>query len=710
MPKQKTPTQNQAQNDLVQRDEYPVDLITRAAKLSLETSTINEEERTIEAIIATAVPVTVIDRTRWEMVDEILDIDGMEIPDGRQAPLLNNHSRYEISDIVGSAREIVKKDGVARGLIKFSSLSGDAWTLVKERHLTDVSAGYRIYPDSSIYIERGCEATIKGKRVKNEGERTLVYRTKWKLQEVSLTPIGADSNAKMRSVDVTTHKGAIMPDEKPVVETRTETPVVDATKMNAEVVRKAQEMSARAQVAIESTKGRAKLMGLTEEESRSAFDGLTFFEEVHERTAMDRLFNIQKEKIAKNAVPADKVRASVHVDGFDNFRKGASLAIYQTAGGKVTDEERAEIKKTPYGGLTVLSCMRAYLDMNGVQGAAWMLPTQVYQKCVDLKRSFAITGGDLSNVFLDVASKDMAKGYKEAPGVHEILCGRDTATNFQPKYTIDITNLGDLEELKTGEGFPMTSMSDSKESVQLKIYALAIILDWKAIINDTMGALVGMPAKLGASVRRKEESLFWTFFYGTNMAGPAMGEDNTAMFTAAHANFIGDTLTGVGAPTTTTIAAGRRAMMRQLLKKPDARAENQYLDIPPKFIIAHTNLDTSIEQHINSSFDIDSTAASQAAGVANLNYIRRLVHVQSPYLDAKMDAASQAHNGWYLMADPSQAPAINKVYLAGMEAPTLRQKNSDVAEPLGTIYDVMHVVSFGQVNYRPVFANYGARQ
>ncbi|WP_373023381.1 hypothetical protein [Sulfuricurvum sp.] len=719
------PKKANLQNNTAQRDDYPVDLITRSAKLSFDGSTINEEKRTVEAIIATAVPVTVVDRTRWEFVDEILDIDGMDMPESRQVPLLDNHSRYEISDIVGSAREIQKKDGVARGLINFSTLSEDAWTLVKERHLTDVSAGYRIYPDSSIYIERGCEAEIKGRKIKNSGERTLVYRTKWKLQEVSLTPIGADENAKMRNKpqgneinrnENNNSQGVDMPDEvaKPVTEVRTETPAnpaITQEKIDEAATRKAVEMAERSTTGKKNVADKAKLMGLTEDEGRSAMEGLTFFDKDHERTATEKLFEIQRKKIEKNAVPASAIESvRVHVDGFDNFRKAASLAIYQTAGGTMTDAERAEVKKTAYGGLTVLSCMRAFLDMNGVRGAGWMSPIAVYNKCVDMRRSFAITGGDLANVFLDVASKDMARGYAETPGVHELLCGRDTAQNFLPKYSISVSNLGDLEELKTGEGFPMTSMSDSKESVQLKIYALAIILDWKAIVNDSLGALVGMPAQLGASCRRTEEMLFWTFFYGTNMVGPTMGEDSTAMFTAGHRNFIGRGLTGVGAPTTTTIAAGRKAMMRQQLLAPDGRASTQYMNLPPKYIIAHTNLETAIKQRITSSFDIDSSATSNAAGVPNLDYIRGLIPVQSPYLDAKMDAATNAHNGWYLMADPRQAPAINKVFLSGMEAPTLRQKNSDVAEPLGTIYDIYHVVNFGQVNYRPVYANYGADQ
>ena len=51
-------------------DGYPVDLVTRA--LSVEGSTINEEKRTVEAILVTDNPVTVFDRSIGEFVDEVL--------------------------------------------------------------------------------------------------------------------------------------------------------------------------------------------------------------------------------------------------------------------------------------------------------------------------------------------------------------------------------------------------------------------------------------------------------------------------------------------------------------------------------------------------------------------------------------------------------------------------------------------------------------
>ncbi len=691
------------------RDDLPFDFVSRSARIA-ESSTINEENRTIEATIVTANPVMVLDRNLWELVDEILMIDGMEIPGNRQVPFLDNHNRYETADVLGSVREIKTGDGTATGTIHFSTLAEDQWTLAKERHLTDVSAGYRVDPNSSIYIERGQKATVNGKEIKNNGERTLVIRNKWRLQEVSATPIGADEDTKMRKKEnIISNKGdGDMPEEaKKTTEQRTEPATVEVKvpPTEEEIRAKARELAERSTAAKTDFDARAKLMGITEEETRKITEGVDFFKPDAVERATTKLFELKAQKDKEELTPAPETR--VTSDAMDNFRKVATNSLLQTGGIQLTEEDAGEIRKSEFGGLTLHNAMRAYLTLNGVSNAGWMNAGRMIEKCNEIQRSHSVTTGDLSNVFLDAANKAMGIGYTEVNTTHELLTGSDTAKDFQTKNVISITNLGDLEELKVGEGFPHTFLADSKETVALKLYGLAIGIDWRALINDDMNALAGIPRMLGQSTRRKEELLFWTFFYGTNMVGPTMGEDSKEMFHADHSNFVASE--SGAAPTTTTLTAGKRAMMKQTLKAPDDRAETQYTNIPPKFLIAHSYLMQDVEQRIKAQVDIDS-AATNATYTPNMSFIGGLVPVFAPYLDAKMDAATTPHYGWYLMGDPRQMPAVNKVKLRGYETPTIRSKNSEVGEPLGTLWDVYYAVEFGQVNYRPVYANYGAAQ
>ena len=65
-------------------------LTTRS--IQLRASTVNEANRTVEAVIATESRVRVLDRTAWREIEEILLMSGAQLPD--QLVLLDAHDRY----------------------------------------------------------------------------------------------------------------------------------------------------------------------------------------------------------------------------------------------------------------------------------------------------------------------------------------------------------------------------------------------------------------------------------------------------------------------------------------------------------------------------------------------------------------------------------------------------------------------------------------
>jgi HK97 family phage major capsid protein len=79
----------------------------------------------------------------------------------------------------------------ARGY--FSSLSSDDEMKVREGHITDISAGYRVL--ESVWIPKGQTQTIDGRQFAGP----VKVATKSRIKEGSLTPIGADTKAKIRS-------------------------------------------------------------------------------------------------------------------------------------------------------------------------------------------------------------------------------------------------------------------------------------------------------------------------------------------------------------------------------------------------------------------------------------------------------------------------------------------------------------------------------
>lgn len=161
---------------------------------------IDEKRRSVEAVISTENPVPMFDWERFEVVDEVLLADGFQIGgNGRQVPFLDAHTRHSTSNQLGSVRDI-RTDPQSRSIsarIFFSNAAdaSSAWTKVREGHLTDVSVGYRIL--SSVYVRENESQWIAGREF--HGPVNVV--TQWRLLEVSLVPIGADEQAKLRGLD-----------------------------------------------------------------------------------------------------------------------------------------------------------------------------------------------------------------------------------------------------------------------------------------------------------------------------------------------------------------------------------------------------------------------------------------------------------------------------------------------------------------------------
>jgi hypothetical protein len=179
------------------------DIVTRS--IQVRAATIDEKTRSIDVVIATQGQVTVFDWWRCETIDEILLADGGSFPD--QLPLLANHSRYSLNDVLGSVRDIRQEgdEWVGRAFFAEDDEEADkAWNKVRQGHLRDVSVGYQstdyedVAPESSLVVD-GTEYTA--------GERRLRITREWEAKEVSVVPIGADPLAKVRKQPQPSPKG-----------------------------------------------------------------------------------------------------------------------------------------------------------------------------------------------------------------------------------------------------------------------------------------------------------------------------------------------------------------------------------------------------------------------------------------------------------------------------------------------------------------------
>lgn len=161
-------------------------------------SSINEEDGSIGATIASETRATVLDRQSWRVIDEILIARGGTFPE--EMPLLDNHAMYSSFSVFGHAEQFKRSGDAWQSRVFFDiddEEGGKLWRKVKNRHVRNVSIGYTVQEGTEIEV--GQAAVVAGRRFVNDGVRVLRVATKWTAHELSVVPNGADSSAKFRT-------------------------------------------------------------------------------------------------------------------------------------------------------------------------------------------------------------------------------------------------------------------------------------------------------------------------------------------------------------------------------------------------------------------------------------------------------------------------------------------------------------------------------
>jgi len=181
---------------------------------------LDESTRSIEFVAATEAPAQVWDWSRWDVVPEVLLMSGCRLPESGRCVFLDTHARHSVSAVIGSFREPRVAGAELIGRAYYSNTPDGEGPYVKtvEGHVTDVSIGYEI--NAFTWIEEGKTVLVEGR----EFTGPLRVVTDWTLRELSLCPIGADENAKVRQLQ------SLEP-QKPIPRERQEKQALEETTM-----------------------------------------------------------------------------------------------------------------------------------------------------------------------------------------------------------------------------------------------------------------------------------------------------------------------------------------------------------------------------------------------------------------------------------------------------------------------------------------------
>lgn len=637
------------------------DLATRG--MSLRVESVDDKQRSVEAVFATEEPVTVYDWTTYDLIDEVLRMDGAEIPG--QVPLLDNHSRYSLDNVLGSGREIAVAGGVVRGRVFFADgddIAERAWKKARAGHLTDVSVGYRVL--ESVTIPAGQTQLIAGRSYTAAAQRALRIATKWQLREVSLVPIGADSQAKIREAaaaslthsplapDAGAHssKGATMPaalrqylatlglrsDADDATAWQFFHALTGAQRTQADTLRGSVAPPPAVEPKPESARTAPPTVTPpaepTAEQIRAAerqriariteLGGTDVSPEIIQRAIAEGWDEARFAPVALQAV-RDARRGTgapaIHSRSHDGDCTAAALTAALLCRQGVALDHRAFTDPRAFALRGMPDFLRANVNADARQRAmeqghrfAAMSLVDICAEAVridggrvthDREEMFrsAVSSGTLTAIFSNVVNAEMLAGYIDTPDTTTGWCGETDVPDFRASERAGMGKFGPLKKHARGGTAEALDISDSKESSKIARYSGIFSVDEMDIIDDRFGALESVsPKEMGQIAAALRPDLAYSIL----LANASLDADGVALFHADHSN-------------TAALAFSAANLEAVIAKMSKQRIRGRAINIAPRYLLVPQDLRFGANIVLTSAQRFDGSSTGTAGGVKN---------------------------------------------------------------------------------------------
>jgi hypothetical protein len=668
-----------AENDLQTRD-----LVVR--NYLLRTSTLDKENRSIEAVIATEAPVLVMDLSRWEPVEEILLMSGVKLPENRQVPMLDTHDRRGLSAVLGSTQDLRVEGSKLVGLNVFSTTQAaqDGFRLIAEGHITDNSIGYRVLKYQTI--KPGAKKTIKGRVYTASKDRALRVSTAWEVRENSICSIGADRGAKNRNNNLETFDMAKANENNTAVADDKQTAIDNAKAQGAQ-----NEIDRRAAI--------TQLAGNSVPESvvRSCIDGNLTIDAAKD-VILESMRGTMSTGVGSPVLPGAQAMGGISIGcdrRYDSTAEAMADAVLVRSGipliqedsrGNVVCDDIGKLKtRDPHGRVGEFVSMRfsdmarAVLVANGDEAAARMSDRPAVMRALEMARDGGISTLSLPTVLGNSMGKSLRYSYMEYPAQWMDFCRRSFHNNFKDITRAKLTEIDNMEEVYEAGEYGYATIGEAKEVYKLVKYGKIFGLSWEKIVNDDLNAFNEIPRKMAAAARRIEDALA----FGILTANAAM-DDGTVLFHANHNN-----LGSAAAISVATLNAGKLSFRKQT--STGGNSDDVYINIAPSVLIVPAALEGAADKIIKSEYDPDDANGK----TANI-WKGQLKVCTHPILDA-----TSATN-WYLSSAPMHN-GIEMCFLDGAREPKIERENTFEIDAVR--FKVRHVCAAAAIEHRALYKN-----
>lgn len=636
--------------------------------------TYDAETRTIQVTWGKGVRVRRFDWWEGRYYDEELSMEDGAVDLSRlesgNAAVLADHGTWSIRNQIGVVENATIEDGEGHATLRLSEREDIAGIVqdILAKIIRNISVGY----------------TVQRYQIDEKPGEIPVYRAvEWRPHEISFVTVPADASAATRNSPEST-QGA-----SPCVFTRAQ-PAQSTPEPNMPQTASAAAAATRAAAEADTTTQRSA-------PTAPAPDAAAIASQEAQRSA-DILELCQRHGCAERAPEflraghsVDKVRGLIlddlatrdadaggHInrvqagqDEADKFRGAATDSILARAMiiNPATKSRYAIDGANPVRGMSLRELARQCLTRIGVR-------TDGMSALEMVGRAFTQSTSDFPILLESAMHKALLAGYAVSADTWQLWCAQGTVSDFRAHNRYRTGSLGNLDALnELGEFKNKTIPDGEKASITAGTKGNIINLSRQSIINDDLGAFIGVARDLGRAAARTVEADAYTLLASNPTVGSA------ALFHDDHGN-----LEVAGAPTVTTVDAARVKMAKQ-----KDVSGNDYLDLRPAVFLSGLVYGSTARVLNTSQYDPDAANKLQRPNVC-AGLFRTVV-----------DTPRITDTTWYLFADPNEAPVIEVAFLEGEDQPFLDQQDGFTVD--GSRWKARMDFGIAAVDYRGAVRN-----
>lgn len=651
-----------------------------ALRASFAPGSWNADNRTIDVTWSTGAPVA--RRDYWENTNwtEVLDVSPDAVDLARMnagAPVLNTHSSYELSDVIGVVERAWIENGLGRATIRFSDRPEVASIMrdVSTGIIRNLSVGYTVQQWDVVPAGAGTGEVRTAKR--------------WTPYEISFVPIPADAGAQTRALV----PAEIVPASQPVLQPDAARAAIQEPSMPDPVLETA---TAPADANAIRTAERTRVSTITALQRQHPQITPDFVQQhIDAGTSIDAVRGAALDLIAAGAARPVPVVQLVRDEGETRgmLLQNALEHRAHIPGVALIDGARE------YRGLRLLDIARISIDNAGASHRG-LSPLETFERALHLHRrdlAGAMSTSDFSNLLANTASKSLRIAYGTSPRTFTRWTTQHDLPDFKSFRVVQLGGAPKLTTIPQGGVDEYSLMTDAAESWNLIRVGKLLAITFEAMVNDDLSGFTRIPAMFGAAAARYEsETVYGVLEANANMS------DGTALFAAGHNNLA----TG-GSSALTVDASGVQAVgkLQQYLRKqtaPNGDTLNNIL----RYLVVPAELETAARQLFSSRLvPASAGAVNPYAGGDPI-----ATPVTNPTADASIEVIAEGRltsaTAFYGIADPAQIDTIQWGYLQGEAGPRVSTELDFDTDGMKT--KVVHIFGAKAIDWRGMAKSAGA--